>query len=253
MGESVAEFAYTADDVSAFAACVRWPEGRGAPPTFPIRLMMRAAAPFMRHLGEVMQDRGVKLVHAAQSISVVSPLAEAARVAVRVTTGEIPEPGGRERRLSVAADVRDGDDGKALATLRSGLMLLPELPASGGKTAEVAADALEDRFSADDIAAYARASLDFNPIHTDPAAAHALGLPRPIVHGMLLLGRAASAAAERFAPGPAGSIDCLFLAPVLEGDRVRFAVDPAAGNRSRFQIVRGDGTLAVSGSIRAGG
>lgn len=252
MGESVTALAYTAQDVSAFAACVRWPEGHGVPPTFPIRLMMQAAGPFMRHLGEVMDERGVKLIHATQSISIVAPLAGAARVSVTVTTGDIPEPGGKERRLSVAAEVRDGDDGKALATLRSGLMLLPELPASGGKTVDVPAGAVAQGFEVDDMAAYARASLDFNPIHTDAAAARVLGLPRPVVHGMLLLGRAASIAADRFAPGPVGAVDCLFLAPVLAGDSVRFVVDPAAGNRSRFQIARGDGALAVSGSIRSG-
>ena len=251
MGESVAALAYTADDVSAFAACVRWPEGRGVPPTFPIRLMMQAAAPFMRDLGEVTRERGVRLVHATQTISLLAPLAEAARVSVKVTTGDIPAPGAKQRRLVVAAEVR-GEDAAPRATLKCGLMLLPELPAGGGKTVEVPAGAVEQRFEVDDMAAYARASLDFNPIHTDAAAARALGLPRPVVHGMLLLGRAASIAADRFAAGPAGAIDCLFLSPVLAGDSVRYAVEPAAGSSSRFQIARGDGALAVTGSVRSG-
>jgi acyl dehydratase len=249
MGESVTALAYTAADVSAFARCVGWPAGHGVPPTFPIRLMMEAAAPFMRRLDAVMRERGVKLVHATQTVSLLSPLPEAARVSVKVTTGDIPEAGAKERRLSVAAEV-SGEDGGALATLKSGLMLLPELPTGGGKTVEVPADAVEMRFSEADLAAYANASLDFNPIHTDPAAARALGLPRPVVHGMLLLGRAASVAQDRIPDRPVGAIDCLFLSPVLAGDRVRVAVELPAGARNRFQIIRGDGALAVSGSVR---
>ncbi len=249
MAESVTALAYTAEDVFAFARCVHWPEGQGVPPTFPIRLMMQAAASFMQQLDEVMRARGVKLVHATQTLSILSPLPEAARVSVKVTTGDIPEAGAKERRLSVAAAV-SGEDGQVLATLKSGLLLLPELPTGGGKKVEVQGDAVEVSFSDADLRAYADASHDFNPIHTDPAAARALGLPRPVVHGMLLLGRMASAVAALHPDRPTGTIDCLFLSPVLSGDRVRLAVESPAGNRVRFQIVRADGTLAVSGSVR---
>jgi acyl dehydratase len=42
-------------------------------------------------------------------------------------------------------------------------------------------------FGPDDVARYATASGDSNPIHVDPAAARAAGLPGPIVQGMLLM------------------------------------------------------------------
>lgn len=35
---------------------------------------------------------------------------------------------------------------------------------------------------------YAAASGDFNPLHTDPAAARKVGLDAPIAHGMLIMG-----------------------------------------------------------------
>ncbi len=251
MGESVSTLAYTPDDVAAFAACVGWPRGRGVPPTFPIRLMTQAAAPFMQQLDAVMQARGVKLVHATQAISVPVTMPEAATVTARVTTGDIPAEGAKERRLSVAAEVADAR-GNVLATMKSGLMLLPELPTGEGRPATAPADAPEAAFSDADLNAYAQASRDLNPIHTDPAAAQALGLPRPVVHGMLLLGRMASVVAQRYPDRAVTALDCLFLAPVLSGDSVRFVVEPPAGNRARFQIVRGDGTLAVSGSARSG-
>jgi acyl dehydratase len=43
-------------------------------------------------------------------------------------------------------------------------------------------------FSLGNVARYATASGDSNPIHFDPAAAVAAGLAGPIVHGMLVMG-----------------------------------------------------------------
>lgn len=53
--------------------------------------------------------------------------------------------------------------------------------------------------SADTMRHYAEASGDHNPIHLDPAAAHAAGLPGPILHGlytMALVARCACLAGE---------------------------------------------------------
>jgi acyl dehydratase len=50
---------------------------------------------------------------------------------------------------------------------------------------------------------YAEASGDLNPIHLDPAAARAAGLPDVIAHGMLLMGLALRGV-EEWAGGPAG-------------------------------------------------
>jgi hypothetical protein len=69
---------------------------------------------------------------------------------------------------------------------------------------------------------------------------------------MLLLGRIGSVVAQSCPDRPVAALDCLFLAPVLAGDSVRLCVEGPAGNRVRFQIVRADGTLAVSGSARSG-
>ncbi len=50
--------------------------------------------------------------------------------------------------------------------------------------------ALEIKFTRADLAAYAQASGDFNPIHQDEAVAKSVGLPDVIAHGMLTMGRA---------------------------------------------------------------
>ncbi|WP_037545277.1 MaoC family dehydratase [Stappia stellulata] len=43
--------------------------------------------------------------------------------------------------------------------------------------------------SSQEVAAYAEASGDRNPIHLDDAAAQSVGLPGTIVHGMLVMGQ----------------------------------------------------------------
>ena len=43
-------------------------------------------------------------------------------------------------------------------------------------------------FSAADLAAYAAASGDDNPLHLDPTVAARAGLERPPIHGMLIMG-----------------------------------------------------------------
>lgn len=53
----------------------------------------------------------------------------------------------------------------------------------------------------DDVARYAAASGDDNPIHRDDAAARAIGLPSVVAHGMLTLGIAMAAVAEWVGPG----------------------------------------------------
>jgi acyl dehydratase len=49
---------------------------------------------------------------------------------------------------------------------------------------------LEIQFTRADLAAYAQASGDFNPIHQDEEIAKSVGLPDVISHGMLTMGRA---------------------------------------------------------------
>ena len=59
---------------------------------------------------------------------------------------------------------------------------------------------LERTLSAADIDAFAQASGDHNPIHTDTAAAQAAGFPDRIAHGMLLASWVSAALAHEL-PG----------------------------------------------------
>lgn len=82
-------------------------------------------------------------------------------------------------------------------------------------------------FTREQIAAYAEASGDQNPIHLDGDFARAAGLPGVIAHGMLLMGLAARVAAD-VAGGAARirRLSCRFANIVQPGDTVTFnAVD----------------------------
>ncbi|MQS06162.1 MaoC family dehydratase [Streptomyces alkaliphilus] len=106
------------------------------------------------------------------------------------------------------------------------------------------------------IAGFARASGDTNPIHLDPGAARAAGLPGVIAHGMLtmaLLGRLVTSWApqERLR-----SLRTSFVAPVPGGDALVCSgtvteVTQSAGESGlalvRLVARRSDGTTVARG------
>lgn len=75
-------------------------------------------------------------------------------------------------------------------------------------------------FEREQIAAYAEASGDRNPIHLDEAFARSVGLPGVIAHGMLQMGLLARVAAPE--PGRLRRLSCRFATPVQPGDTVTF-------------------------------
>ena len=90
-----------------------------------------------------------------------------------------------------------------------------------------------------DAVLYSECSGIWNPIHTDPRAARAAGLPTTILHGTATLARVVSALiASRLDGDPTavGRLGCRFTAPISPGDRVTVAATglqpPAAGART---------------------
>lgn len=82
-------------------------------------------------------------------------------------------------------------------------------------------------FTKEQIAAYAEASGDHNPIHLDDKFARSVGLPGVIAHGMLQMGIAGTvAAAEAGGGARLRSLRCRFAAMVVPGDTVTFSAEP---------------------------
>jgi acyl dehydratase len=78
------------------------------------------------------------------------------------------------------------------------------------------------------IAAYAEASGDRNPIHLDDDFARSVGLPGVIAHGMLQMGIAGTVAAQAAGGGARlRRLRCRFAGMVVPGDTVTFAAEPA--------------------------
>jgi acyl dehydratase len=66
-----------------------------------------------------------------------------------------------------------------------------------------------------DLAAYAAASGDHNPIHQDEAVATSVGLPGVIAHGMYTMALAARAVEAWFPGAEVVSLGCKFTNPVV--------------------------------------
>ena len=96
----------------------------------------------------------------------------------------------------------------------------------------------EVEFTREQIAAYADASGDHNPIHIDDDFARTVGLPGIIAHGMLQMGLMATVAAEA-AGGPEKlrRLYCRFAGMVVPGDVVTFAAEPLPAGKLDLRAI----------------
>ncbi len=114
-------------------------------------------------------------------------------------------------------------------------------------------DDMPFHFSAQDIAAYAELTQDFNPIHSDSDFAATTRLGAPIVFGTMSLALVLEAL-ER-ASGPAAargcSVETRFVRPVFVGQSLRVVLGSRdAGGVMAFSVFTGpDDILAMSGQI----
>jgi acyl dehydratase len=77
--------------------------------------------------------------------------------------------------------------------------------------------------SAVDLALYAAASGDHNPLHLDAQVARAAGFDKPLVHGMLSMAYAARLFTSRFGAGAIKSISSRFVGIARLGDHLHFS------------------------------
>ena len=104
-------------------------------------------------------------------------------------------------------------------------------------------------FTKDQIAAYAEASGDRNPIHLDDDFARSVGLPGVIAHGMLQMGILTTVASEA-----AGGSDRLrrisvrFAGMVAPGDTVTFRAAPAGEGKLDLTAVNQKGEAVLTRS-----
>jgi acyl dehydratase len=91
-------------------------------------------------------------------------------------------------------------------------------------------------FTPEQIAAYARASGDMNPIHLDDTFARSVGLPGLIAHGMLQMGILATVAADvAGSPTRLRRLSCRFAGVVESGDTVTFSAEPVGAGKLQLR------------------
>jgi acyl dehydratase len=105
-------------------------------------------------------------------------------------------------------------------------------------------------FRTEQIAAYARASGDMNPIHLDEAFAKSVGLPGVIAHGMLQMSIAAIVAAKA-AGGPQRlrRLSVRFAGMVEPGDTVTFTAEEAGPGKLNVRALNQHGDIILTKGI----
>src|SRR5207248_7228091 len=105
-------------------------------------------------------------------------------------------------------------------------------------------------FREEQIAAYARASGDMNPIHLDERFARSVGLPGVIAHGMLQMSIAAVVAGK--AAGGAQRLrrlSCRFAGMVEPGDVVTFSADETGPGKLQIRSVNQHGDAILTKGV----
>lgn len=105
-------------------------------------------------------------------------------------------------------------------------------------------------FTKEQIAAYAEAGGDHNPIHLDDEFARSVGLPGVIAHGLLQMGLLAVVAADA-AGGPSHlrSLSCRFAGMVVPGDTVTFRAEPAGEGRLELTAMNQRGEPVLTKAV----
>jgi acyl dehydratase len=105
-------------------------------------------------------------------------------------------------------------------------------------------------FTREQIAAYAEASGDLNPIHLDDDFARSVGLPGLIVHGMLQMGVLATVAAEA-AGGPQHlrRLFVRFAGMVEPGDTVTFRAQQNGPGKLGLSAINQSGEAVLTKSV----
>jgi acyl dehydratase len=102
------------------------------------------------------------------------------------------------------------------------------------------------------IARFAAATGDFNPVHTDEAFARKIGFPSVIAHGPLTLAFLSQVLGHNFGADKVKGVSAQFRAPILPGDRLRIegtVTDVAAGRATcELRVLRGDDDVVATGT-----
>jgi len=108
--------------------------------------------------------------------------------------------------------------------------------------------------SAVDLALFAAAAGDHNPLHLDPEVALTAGFERPVVHGMLTMAYVGRLLTRQFGPGCVRALRTKFTGVALRGDRLvlRASLNGVEDGVRHYSIVAQtwSGTEVVAGEAK---
>ncbi len=106
------------------------------------------------------------------------------------------------------------------------------------------------------LALFAAAAGDHNPLHLDAEAARRAGLERPVVHGMLSMALAGRLFTHRLGPGCVRRLHTRFTGVALVGDVIDLTatLDRVDGELAHYTLrgLSGRGGELISGSATVG-
>lgn len=204
-------------------------ESRG-PKVLPTFAVVVAFKPMMEAL-TALGGNMLTLLHASQKVVLHRPLPPEARVSTRARARAVYDKG----RSAVAFfdTVTTDSDGAPICETEWQIFYRGEGGFGGERGIEPAShepapgrvpDAIVEMPTEPTQALlYRLASLDFNPIHADPAVAKRAAFPRPVLHGLCTFGHSARAAITTLCerdPARLLSIEGRFTKPVFPGDTI---------------------------------
>ncbi len=204
----VAAFAQALGDLTTFGS---------VPLTFPIRWL---SSPEVR--GRVLRWLGTvegKIVHLSQSFDFLRPLELDCDYSLETTASRNPAMADEMILRSIVRDAA-GATVVLLDTILRTLVVRPKRPPVARPKDTGSEPMLKLAIAPVTIAdtrRYAAASLDFNPLHIDQAAARAIGLPDIIVHGMMVMGQFERALVAWRRDARVSRLHATFLQPLLVG------------------------------------
>ncbi|MCU1455175.1 MAG: hypothetical protein JWN46_3321 [Acidimicrobiales bacterium] len=104
-----------------------------------------------------------------------------------------------------------------------------------------------EQVTREQIARYAEAVGDFNPMHLDDDFAKKAGLPSVIAHGPLTLALAIDVLVAQFGAAQLRGVEARLRAPVFPGDRLE-----VVPTETGIEVRKADGTVVITAVIDLG-
>lgn len=195
-----------------------------------------------------------RALHGAQRLDVFEPLPAAGRLELAARVANVWDKGGAAV-FEVEVGCREFRATYAIFAPGSGGFGGERGPSAARDPEQPPSATASARTDPDQAALY-RLTGDLHLIHIDPAAAQAIGQPRPILHGLCTLGvvvreLAAMAGAH---PCDLAELSVRFSAPVLPGEAIELRTWSGAGagaaGAARFAAATERGVVLSGGEVR---